>query len=101
MIVYNLSIKVDRSIQHKWMNWQRTEFIPSIIATGSFTEYKFFHLLDQDESDGFTYVLQCFSKSVSHYQEYIRVHANNILSNAMKKWNNQILVFGTAMEVLQ
>jgi len=48
MIVYNVTIKVDPQIEKDWIKWQKSENIPEIMATGLFSEYKFYRLLEQD-----------------------------------------------------
>jgi len=39
-------MKVDHSIHDEWLLWQKEEYIPCVIATGQFTDSRFFRLLD-------------------------------------------------------
>ena len=45
MIVYNISNKVETAIEADWVQWQQQEHIPAIMASGQFTDYKFYKLL--------------------------------------------------------
>ena len=101
MIVYNITMKVDLSIENEWVQWQREEHIPEIMETGLFTEYKFFRLLEQDETEGITYVIQFFASSMEKYQSYIEKYAPLLRKKAAEKWNDQFVGFRTIMQVVQ
>ena len=100
MIVYNITIKILPAIEAEWIQWQQQEHIPEIMATGLFTEYKFFRLLDQDESEGITYVIQYFGSSPENYHQYINQFAPALREKALAKWGNQFIAFRTVMELV-
>jgi hypothetical protein len=98
MIVYNLSIKVSSEIHQDWVQWQKQEHIPGIMATGYFTGYKFFHLLEQDDPDAIIYIIQCFASSIKEYEAYINEEAPQLHKKAIEKWGDQFITFRTVME---
>jgi hypothetical protein len=100
MIVYNLTMKVDHLIHDKWLQWQKEEYIPGVIATKQFTDYKFFRLLDQDETDGATYVLQFFAPDIDHYQKYIEIYSSSFRQKIVAKWGTHCLTFNTVMTIV-
>lgn len=100
MIVYNITIKVLPAIEKDWVQWQLEEHIPDIMATGQFTDYKFYHLLEQDEADGVTYVVQYFASSSGQYEKYIREYAPSLREKAFQKWGDQFIAFRSVMEVV-
>jgi len=100
MIVYNVSIKVDPQIQQEWIDWQKNVHIPEIMSTGLFTDYKFFRLLEQDEADGITYVIQYFTSSMNHYKKYNDEFAALLNEKAFARWNNQFVAFHSVMKVV-
>jgi hypothetical protein len=99
-IVYNTTIKVDPGIETEWMHWQKNEHIPEIMATGLFSGYKFFRLLDQDETEGITYVIQYFSPSIDHYKKYIEQFAALLDEKASAKWSDLFISFHTVMKIV-
>ncbi len=101
MIVYNLTMKVDHSIHDEWLQWQKNEHIPEIMATGQFLEYKFYRLLDIDEEDGNTYVLQYISEDIRHYDHYVQEYAAHLRQKALTKWGNRFITFRTVMKAVQ
>lgn len=101
MIVYNLTMNVDHHIHDEWLQWQKKEHIPDIVSTGLFSDYKFFRLLGQDESDGITYVLQFLCPDIDSYQKYIKEHSGTLRKKASDKWGNRMTTFRTVMQVVQ
>ena len=100
MIVYNVTVKVSADIIDSWIEWQKTEHIPEIMATGLFAAYKFFRLLEQDDSEGPTFVIQYFASSLEKYQEYINTRAQVTREHAIQKWGNKFVAFRTVMETV-
>ena len=100
MLVYNTTIKVDPQIEKEWFDWQRNTHIPEIMATGLFSDYKFFRLLEQDDTTGITYVIQYFSSSIDHYKKYLEEFASLLNEKAFAKWNDHFISFHTVMEIV-
>jgi len=100
MICYNITIKIDPQIEEEWIKWQKEEHIPEIMSTDLFNDHKFFKLLDQDEREGLTYVVQYFSSSIEQYMEYIRQFAPLLREKALAKWGDRFVAFRTVMEAV-
>lgn len=100
MIVYNITIKINPDIEKEWLLWQREEHIPDIMTTGLFTGWKMFRLLDQDENDGITYVVQYFAATVTEYERYIQQHAPLLREKALKRWGDGFIAFRSVMQLV-
>lgn len=98
MIVYNITIQIDPQIEQEWLHWQHHEHIPDIMATGLFTEWKMFHLLGQDETEGITYVIQYFTATLEHYERYLQNHAPLLRKKALQRWGDRFIAFRSLME---
>jgi len=98
VIVYNITMKVHPSIEEAWIQWQKNEHIPEILATGFFTDHKFFRLLEQDDSEGKTFAVQYFAKNINDYQEYIDKHSQRLREKALNRWGHGFIAFRTLME---
>lgn len=101
MFVYNITMKVNPSIKKEWVKWQKEEHIPEILATGLFTEHKFFRLLEQDETESITYVIQYFAATSENYKLYIEKFSPQFRKQATEKWKDQFVGFRTVMQVVQ
>jgi hypothetical protein len=100
MIVYNNTIKVDPAIETAWLQWLQQEHIPDIIASGQFTHWKMFRLLEQDDTDGLTFVIQYFAPTLENYYEYIEEYAPLLQQKAFDKWGDRFIAFHTVMQVV-
>ena len=101
MYIYNITIKVDNDILHEWMQWQREEHIPEMMDTKLFDDYKFFRLLDVDDSDGPTFVIQYYISVKDNYDQYIQQYAPAFREKALKKWSDGFIAFRTLLEPVQ
>jgi hypothetical protein len=100
MITYNITAKVDPSIANEWLQWQQEEHIPEIMALGLFTSYKIFRLLEQDEEDGVTYIIQYTTASMQQYKHYVDAHAALTRKKAFNRWGDRFIAFRSVMEVI-
>ena len=100
MLIYNITIKVSNSIAGEWLKWQREEHIPEIMCTGLFDQYKFFRLLEQDDTEGPTFVFQFHTSDRKNYDRYINEYAPGLRKKALKKWGEGFIAFRTIMQVV-
>jgi hypothetical protein len=100
MIVYNITIQIDPAIEKPWLQWQKEEHIPEIMATGLFTNHKMFRLLEQDETQGMTFVIQFFADNATNYERYVNDHATVLRDKSFAKWGDAFIAFRTVMEVV-
>lgn len=100
MLVYNITIKVDKDIHLQWMDWMKTEYLPEHMDTGLFSSQRMLRILDIDETDGFTYALQFELTGISDFERYISVQSTVFQNNARRKWGEKMLSFATIMEVV-
>ena len=98
MFIYNITMKVEPAVLEEWLQWQKEEHIPEIMASGCFTDFRFFRLLDIDDSDGPTYVVQYQANSRNEYELYILAFAPRLREKAIARWQQRFVAFRTIME---
>lgn len=97
MFVYNITSKVDHAIVKDWLQWQKKFHIPAILQTGCFYEHRFYELLEHDEEDGRTFVLQFLAASKSDYNRYIEIYAPSLKQKSTEKWKDHVFSFRTLL----
>lgn len=100
MIIYNVTIKVDGSIQVPWLAWMKATHIPEVIATGCFTKATVLQLLEIDDSEGPTFAIQYFAESKALYNRYIEKFAPDMRQRSFDKWGNRFIAFRSVMQVV-
>lgn len=100
MVLYNVTVKADKSIADAWVAWMKEEHIPELMKTGLFVDSKLFKLLEVDEEDGVTYAAQYFCKDMDDYNSYIDNHAAEMRAKGLDKFKDKFIAFRTLMELI-
>lgn len=100
MILYNITIKIGRTVHEDWQDWMRKVYIPAYMASGYFINYNFCRILGDDDEHGFTYALQLFSPDLETFQTYQRLQAQRLIKLQADRYTNQYVTFRTVMEVI-
>lgn len=100
MIIYNVTIKAETGIATQWMQWMQEEHLNDMMNTGLFSDYRLCRLLEQDETEGVSYVAQYHCDSVENYQTYVKEHAPKMRQKGINKFGGRFVAFRTVMEVI-
>jgi len=100
MIIYNVTTKLSTAIATSWLSWMQTEHIPEVTATGCFTHAIITRLLDIDDSEGPTYVVQYHTESRSLYDQYVDKHSARLRQKSIETWGNAFIAFHSVMQIV-
>ena len=100
MYIYNVTIKIQPADKEEWLAFMLNEHIPEVLAARKFTDYWVCHLLDQDESDGLTYIIQYYFNDIPDYVDYQKNHAPALQKKHTDKFKDRFVAFRTVMEVV-
>jgi hypothetical protein len=100
-IIYNITLKVERSIEQPWLQWLVNDYAPAIIATNCFTKFTTLKLLELDDADDSTYAVQFLCESFENYERYLKNFANDFLKRSFDKWGQKTISFSTVMQVVR
>lgn len=99
MIIYNVTINIDKAIHEEWLDWMKTIHIPEVMATGYFTEHKVCKIIG-DEETGINYAIQYTAQTMDHYEAYKANHAPELQKKVTDKYPGKFVAFRTLLEVL-
>ncbi|MFP4844330.1 DUF4286 family protein [Winogradskyella sp. PE311] len=98
MIIYNVTVNVDKTITAEWLTWIK-EHIPEVLATGKFIEAKLTKVLvADDETD--TYSIQYRAHNREALNAYYAEDAEHLRADGLKRWADKSLAFRTELEVI-
>ena len=98
MIIYNVTVNIDKSITTEWLVWIK-EHIPQVLATGKFKEAKLTKVLvEDDESD--TYSIQYRAHSRDALESYYAEDAERLKQDGKERFADKMLAFRTELEVV-
>ena len=98
MIIYNVTVNVDKTINKDWLTWIK-KHIPEVLATGKFKEAKLTKVLvADDEAD--TYSIQYRAHSRAALDAYYAEDAERLRADGLKRFADKSLAFRTELEVI-
>ncbi|WP_178987051.1 DUF4286 family protein [Winogradskyella schleiferi] len=98
MIIYNVTLNIDKSVHQEWLEWIK-EHIPQVLATGKFKEAKLTKVLVEDD-EAETYSVQYRAHSREALDSYYAEHAENLKQDGLKRFGDKVLSFRTELEVV-
>lgn len=98
MIIYNVTVNVDKAIAKEWLNWIK-EHIPQVLATGKFKEAKLTKVLVADD-EAETYSIQYRAHSREALNAYYAEDADRLRADGLKRFADKSLAFRTELEVI-
>lgn len=99
MIVYNVTVKVEKSIEEEWLGWIE-KHAPEVVETGCFVSYSFFELLEPKVDAQRTFVIQYFAKTKEDYERYLSDFAPQLKEDGIKKFGDKFVAFRSILEKL-
>ncbi len=99
MIIYNVTVSVDKSVHEEWLPWMKNIHIPEVMQTGYFLEYKMCRVLTEDDS-GITYSIQYTCANMNDLQEYQKKHSPALQKAHADKYKDKFVAFRTLLEVV-
>jgi hypothetical protein len=100
MLIYNVTVQVERSIADEWLKWLQQEHIPEVFQTGCFLKHQVVKLVDDAETETVTYAAQYYVESEQQLNTYLNDHAPAMRQKGFDKWGNRFIAFRTIMEVI-
>ncbi|MDN3491879.1 DUF4286 family protein [Winogradskyella bathintestinalis] len=98
MIIYNVTVNIDKTITEDWLKWIKTH-IPQVLATGKFKEAKLTKVLvDDDEAD--TYSIQYRAHSREALDDYYVNDAPGFRKAGLDRFADKMLAFRTELEIV-
>ena len=98
MLLYNVTIGVDKDIEQEWILWMKKEHIPNVMRTGMFVDHKIYKVLHDQDDGTISYSIQYFAETIDHVQQYLEVYAPVLIEEHRKRFLNKHVAFRTLLE---
>lgn len=97
MILYNVTISIDKGIEKEWLQWMKSIHILDVLNTGMFKTAKVFRLLNV-EDEGATYSIQYFADTMNHVLEYQEKYAAGLQQEHTARYKDKFVAFRSLLE---
>lgn len=98
MILYNITFNVELDAVEDFKNYLQQAHIPSLESGNDILEYKFFRLLNVDESEAMTMTLQYFLKDMGTYNRHLTVIDRELKKELYQRYGEKVLYFCSVLE---
>jgi len=99
MYIYNVTINIDETVHHEWVDWMKNEHIPDMLATGKFNKALMTKVLVQEEMGGITYSVQYTTNSKETLQQYYNEDADRLRAES-QRFAGKFVAFRTELEIV-
>ena len=98
MLLYNVTVGIDKETEQEWISWVKTTHIPSVMKVGVFVDYKFYKVLTHDDEGSSSYCIQYFTPSINQFQQYLDGFAKSLIDEHHLKFKDRHVIFQTLLE---
>ena len=111
MIIYNVTVNIEESVEQEWLNWMKETHIPEVMKTELFESAKMSKVLVEEQMGGKTYSIQYSAKTkedlnkyscTSHAKldQYQAKYAKKLQQEHTEKYQGKFVSFRTLLEVI-
>lgn len=98
MLLYNVTVGVDKDIEEEWLQWMKEIHIPNVLKTGMFVDHRMYKVLHDQDDGTISFSIQYFATSIEHVQQYLEVFAPVLIEEHKRKFANKHVAFRTLLE---
>lgn len=98
MLLYNVTVGVDKDVEEEWLQYMREKYIKDVLNTGLFVSHKMYKVLHDQDDGTISYSVQYFARSIEDIQQYLETFAPTIIEEHRKKFNNRHVTFMTLLD---
>ena len=98
MLLYNVTVGVDKDAEAEWLQYMREKHIEAVLNTGLFEGHKMYKVLHDQDDGTISYSVQYFARSIEDIQQYLEVFAPALIEEHRKRFHNRHVTFMTLLE---
>lgn len=98
MLLYNVTIGIDREIEREWLEWMKTEHIPATLGTGMFVDHKVYKVLHDEDEPTVSYSVQYFARTLEDVSRYLEKYEPVLGEALRRRFQDRHVAFRTLLE---
>ena len=100
MIIYNVTISIDKDVENHWLDWMKNTHIPDVMQTELFIDCKISRVLEEVLAGGNTYAIAYSCKNMNDYEKYHNNFASKLQTEHTNKFAGKFVAYRTLLEVV-
>jgi hypothetical protein len=98
MLLYNVTVGIDKDVEQEWLYWMKTEHIPEVMRTNLFTDYKIYKVLHDQDEGSISYSIQYFAQTLDQVTLYFERFAPSLLEKLRLRFKDKHVAFMTLLD---
>ena len=98
MLLYNVTVGIDKSVEQEWISWMKSEYIPEVMNTGLFVKFKMYKVLHDQDDGNISYSVQYFADSLDQVMLYFEKFAPSLSEKLLARFRDKHVAFMTLLE---
>lgn len=98
MLIYNVTVGVDKSIEQEWLLWMKEVHIPDVMRTQMFIANKMYKVLTTEDDTNTSYAIQYTARSLNELEVYLEKFAPALREEVQRKFGDKQASFRTLLE---
>lgn len=98
MVIYNVTVGIDKEIEQEWLTWMETKHIPRVMNCGLFTKYTIYRVLTHEEEPTVSYSIQYHANHVDDVSVYLEKHAPPLIEEHRNRYRDRHVAFRTLLQ---
>lgn len=99
MLIYNVTISINRTIEAEWAQWMKDTHIPNVLSTRLFTGHQFCKVLSHDDPSTSSYCTMYYVPTLDNFEKYLNDFAPALRQEVDHKYAGQYAAFRTLLEI--
>jgi hypothetical protein len=98
MLLYNVTVGVDKEIELEWLAWMKQYYLPKAMQTNAFIDFKIYKVLTHDDEGSVSYSIQYFSDAIEKVVQYLNNEGKLLVEEHRARFKDRHVVFNTLLQ---
>ena len=98
MLLYNVTVGVDKEIESEWLAWMKQYYLPKAMQTNAFLEYRIYKVLTHEDENSVSYSIQYFSDAIEKIVAYLNNEGKALVEEHRSRFKDRHVVFNTLLQ---
>ena len=98
MLLYNITYGIDEAVEQEWFHWMKEQFIPAVMTTGHFSDWKIYKVLHDQGEGTVSYSVQFFSPAIASVVQFVEQIEPELNKELYRKYKDRHVAFRTLLE---
>lgn len=98
MLLYNVTVGIDKEIEVEWLTWVKQYYLPAVMQTQAFQEFKIYKVLTHEDEGSVSYSIQYFSDSIEKIVHFLNNEGKRLVEEHRTRFKDRHVVFNTLLQ---